>query len=113
LEGLGKSLFTEGGNPNPKFYQLEDGTTGTFGPEIASGSFALLCGDEVGDGREYFHIEESYRRQGAGTQALRELFTNESLAVRASSQVINHDLRRIWTLLSQGCQMAVCLAILE
>jgi hypothetical protein len=63
-----------------------DGTNSVFGPEIASGSFALLCGDDGGDddgsGRVDFYIEEKFRRQGAGTQALRELFAHKVLAVR-------------------------------
>jgi hypothetical protein len=87
LERLGKSLFTPHGTPNPRFYQLKDGMTGVFGPEIASGSFPLLCDDEYagvnGDRRVDFYIEEKFRRQGAGTQALREFFAHTLLAVRS------------------------------
>jgi len=77
LEGLGCSLFTEQGRPNPEFYS---GGSGAFGPEIALASFALLCGDEQGEEKvDYFCINSEFRHRGVGTQALKQLFQHESL----------------------------------
>jgi len=77
LESFGMGLFTKLGSPDPAFYT---GGNGVFGPEIATTSFALLCGDDPGEQeRDFFYVKEDYRRRGVGTQALKELFKHKSL----------------------------------
>lgn len=79
LESFAMGLFTKLGSPDPDFYA---GGNGAFGPEIATTSFALLCGDEPGEqARDFFYVKEEYRRRGVGTQALKELFKHKSLQV--------------------------------
>ena len=43
-------------SPDPAFYT---GGNGVFGPEIATTSFALLCGDDPGEQeRDFFYVKE-------------------------------------------------------